>query len=78
MTYIVKNEKGAENDFHFIKVPDHQVADFELEYQNKVLAKGPDLQAALTAFGEKVDKMEPISLNTPDQEIRSEGYRRRQ
>ena len=76
-TYIIKNETGEANDFKILKVADHLVAQFELDYENKILAKGKDLQEALISFGEKKDVMEPISLQTCEKDIRAEGHRRR-
>ena len=66
--YIIQRDQRQSFDFTIMKVKDDQIAQFEQEYKDRVLAIGDDVQEVIIAFGRKENQWQPIDLSAGEEE----------
>lgn len=66
--YIIQRDQRQSFDFTIMKVKDDQIAQFEQEHKDRVLAIGDDVQEVIIAFGRKENQWQPIDLSVSEEE----------
>jgi len=75
--YIIQKDPPEPFDFTIMKVQDAQMAEFEHDYKDRILAKGNDVQEVIIAFSKKENQREPIDLSlNQEQEQQANSFRR--
>jgi hypothetical protein len=75
--YIIQRDQRQSFDFTIMKVKDDQIAQFEQEHKDRILAIGDDVQEVIMAFGRKENQWQAIDLSVSEEENLNTALARR-